>query len=524
MNMDILEAKLMEFHPAIYKSGSGAKALRGVRYLTKDMESCEGDIVYVAAEDGINWGDMPRGLKNLIYCGKLKQGSRRNGEIYCIHITEASPMEEIFEKVLDAFEDEKRYESGTELLLRSNLSPFRESLDIEQIADIIYELLDNPFFICNTEGILICGRNDFNGNRQAEEIGMILSGEKQLGDAGDFEEKRKIMENSPRPVVFEEALGQKIKNAVVKIMIDHTVAAWLLLLEHNRKFQETDLVLLYLISNWLSCELKDSTVFRTPERSSIVHFIAELMQNNLENHREIRTRAEYLKTGTKKYHFVLAVDHKDMELKIRLPHAVAEELERGLPGSCAVLFQEGIALYINTDEKEYFSDERKIFLEKLCDVYHLKIGISYCYKDLCDTADAYTQAKTAVCLGGILRKKYQAYDYAEFSLYHWMQYIDTEDVTLFCHPKLLELLEYDREHHTEYVYTVYVFILCNGKQVVAAKELNIHRSTMIYRMEKIAQLTDGMDLYDTYTVTRLYLSYGILLLNGILDSERYNKI
>lgn len=524
MNMDILEAKLMDFRPAIYKSDREINELNGVRYLTKDIMYCDADIVYVAVEGEMEWEKLPYGLKNLIYCGKLKQGLKRSYRIHCIHIAEASKMEQIFERVLDIFEDEERYESCTELLLRSNLSLFRESLNMEQIADIIFELLDNPFSICNTDGVLICCRSNFNEDEHLGEVGMVLSGEKRLGDSRYFEERNKIVENSSRPVVFEDVLGQKMKNVIAKIVIDNATVAYLLLLEHNRKLQETDLVLLHLICNWLSCELQDSTAFWAPERSCIVHFMVDLMQNNIRNHREIKSQAEYLKIGVKKYHYVLVVDYKDMDLKTKLPHAVAEELERKFPESQSMIFNENIALYVNTDEKEYFSDARKIVLEKMCDEHHLKMGISYRYKDLCDTAHAYMQAKTAVYLGGILRKKFQAYGYAEFSLYHWMQYIDTEDVTLFCHPKLLELLEYDKEHHTEYVYTVYVFILCNGKQVVAAKELNIHRSTMIYRMEKIAQLTDGMDLYDTYTVTRLYLSYGILLLNGILDSERYNKI
>ncbi|MCR4435705.1 MAG: helix-turn-helix domain-containing protein [Clostridiales bacterium] len=79
----------------------------------------------------------------------------------------------------------------------------------------------------------------------------------------------------------------------------------------------------------------------------------------------------------------------------------------------------------------------------------------------------------------------------------------------FCHPSLLTLMEYDRNNNANYTRTLYVFILNKGNQNESAKILHIHRTTMIYRMEKIEAIMD-IKLDNIHLMYNLYLSFMIL--------------
>ena len=63
------------------------------------------------------------------------------------------------------------------------------------------------------------------------------------------------------------------------------------------------------------------------------------------------------------------------------------------------------------------------------------------------------------------------------------------------HPALRILTEYDRKHEADLTQTLRVFLRENCSYTAAARTLFIHRSTLIYRMEKITELT-RIDLSD----------------------------
>ena len=73
------------------------------------------------------------------------------------------------------------------------------------------------------------------------------------------------------------------------------------------------------------------------------------------------------------------------------------------------------------------------------------------------------------------------------------------------HPALPVLEAYDREHGAAFLDTLRVFLRENCSYAAAAGELFIHRSTLLYRLERIAQLT-GIDLSDPEERFRLLLS------------------
>jgi PucR family transcriptional regulator, purine catabolism regulatory protein len=71
---------------------------------------------------------------------------------------------------------------------------------------------------------------------------------------------------------------------------------------------------------------------------------------------------------------------------------------------------------------------------------------------------------------------------------------------------LTPLIEYDREHGAELLRTLGSFFAgrCSPKET--ATLLGVHRNTVLYRLERIRELT-GFDLDDSELRLRLHLAY-----------------
>jgi purine catabolism regulator len=64
----------------------------------------------------------------------------------------------------------------------------------------------------------------------------------------------------------------------------------------------------------------------------------------------------------------------------------------------------------------------------------------------------------------------------------------------FQHDLLGPLEEYDRSHRSEFVQTLDAFFRAGGNHMQAARDLHVHRNTLIYRLDRIRELLGGAEL------------------------------
>lgn len=67
------------------------------------------------------------------------------------------------------------------------------------------------------------------------------------------------------------------------------------------------------------------------------------------------------------------------------------------------------------------------------------------------------------------------------------------------------LLNYDRVNSTQLLNSLAAFLNCRRSWQRTARELNVHRQTVVYRMERVAELT-GRTLSDTQNIAELWLA------------------
>ncbi|PMB48280.1 hypothetical protein CEN41_01740 [Fischerella thermalis CCMEE 5330] len=149
-------------------------------------------------------------------------------------------------------------------------------------------------------------------------------------------------------------------------------------------------------------------------------------------------------------------------------------------------------------------------------------GISRPMQGLQGLRDAYREAKDAVSIALELGDREKSTFYGDLKLYQLL--LALKDRSLphlkrFHHEILGPLLEHDNRKQSDLIRTLEGFFNANGNLAKAAENLDVHRNTLVYRLERIAELTE-LDLDDADNRLILHLALKIERVLATIPSER----
>lgn len=135
-------------------------------------------------------------------------------------------------------------------------------------------------------------------------------------------------------------------------------------------------------------------------------------------------------------------------------------------------------------------------------------GISRPAEGMSSLRDAYREAKDAIGIAQELSDHDSTTLYGDLKLYQLLLALkerNLEHLQRFCHDALSPLIDHDQRKQSELVRTLSGFFAANGNLAKAAQELDVHRNTLVYRLERIAELTE-LDLDDSDNRLILHLA------------------
>ena len=122
----------------------------------------------------------------------------------------------------------------------------------------------------------------------------------------------------------------------------------------------------------------------------------------------------------------------------------------------------------------------------------------------------YVQAKTALDVGSRKKPYLWIHDFDQVVLPYMLEQMTRRlPGNMLCHEGLLKLQEQDKKNSTEYMQTLKVYLEQHLSATQSAKELFIHRSTFLYRIEKIKEILQS-ELLDPDEIFYLELSFRLL--------------
>ena len=139
-----------------------------------------------------------------------------------------------------------------------------------------------------------------------------------------------------------------------------------------------------------------------------------------------------------------------------------------------------------------------------------RAGESNPFQSLYNIRTYYRQAMMALDIGLLEKPEDWIYPFSGITLEYMFRKAEEEFAPEELYsPIVYRLLEYDKANHTDYLNTLKVYLLNNQNAVQTAKELFIHRGTILYRIKRICEIGQT-NLSDPDELLHLYLSLRLM--------------
>ena len=192
------------------------------------------------------------------------------------------------------------------------------------------------------------------------------------------------------------------------------------------------------------------------------------------------------------------------------PDTICRKLGSTYPGSCAFMIDNRMICYFNLSHVDKEIEDFYTEITLLIREYYLRTGYSRTVRGIRHLRRQYRQAEFALERGIEVSPYRWVFHFDEFAPdFLKERVLDSWPPQLLVHPGLEALSRSDAESGTDYMKTLKTMLDCGMSATAAADRLFIHRSTLLYRMEKIKALM-GSRLDNPEELTYLSVSYYLL--------------
>lgn len=177
-----------------------------------------------------------------------------------------------------------------------------------------------------------------------------------------------------------------------------------------------------------------------------------------------------------------------------------------------------IILLIGTTSKDYLKDTKAIkikiehFINQIESLFSdclLYCGIGNVSKQLLDIKTSFYEAQEALRLTQSKPNSKKVYHYNDFSISHFLKKnIDYEELEAFFSSTLGSLYDYDQKHQSDLLETLECWVSNQLNIAETARQLYIHRNSLLYRIEKIKKIL-ALDLKDSDDLLKIQLAIKI---------------
>lgn len=392
------------------------------------------------------------------------------------------------------------------------LSDFYSGNGLHHIMQTVYKYFENPCAIydMNYSPIAFIGNGDEADRIWSETVNDGRLSEKTI--EGFIEDRllspqHKILFPYFEPAFFAagDDFSRRLGVAFSSGSSSDTESMWLVVFEHNRTISEQDVELI----TWLSKILVPVVDAITSKKVYSLGRIDSLLLDVLNESADLSTVEERLRllgwTLPERSVALVAKPRDDVVhepvrdyVVSRIGHIADDVLH---------LNYNGYLVLICTLSKRKHKEEITAEFDEIFAKYDLYGGISAFLTDIKKLKDAVVQGIHGIHIG---QEKATRVIWFEDHIIDVLLLNASAhfDLSPYVHPMLLKLQAHDRANQTDYLETLRHFISCSGNMKAAAQALWIHRNTMSYRMEKIADLL-CVDSFSQNLISELQTAFKI---------------
>lgn len=380
-----------------------------------------------------------------------------------------------------------------------------ENRGLQKLIDHSALLLVNPIILFDSSYKILGFSANLDVSKDESWKRSLKSGYVSLSDEQFFSMKQMILSTASNPdeniysyPYFENRFFHK------NIQYKNRLLAHFTIIEQVAEISAGQIELARHICNILLIELqkKEMSIFTT--NKFYEYLFKEMITNPGMTSAEIKERLHYLNPVWKENMFVLSIDMNGFTRKRK--EAISRELPYMIQDSKKFEHDNFLVVLLETMQKEAFSlEEKRAFLAFL-QSENLKAGISDVFSHIEYLSQSYSQSIKAIKFQHS-KESYGLFNYSDARLSELLDQIASmEKVECLYFPPVVKLVN-DKESSLLITLMAYIDNLNNQK--ATAQVLGIHRTTLIYRINKLQEKM-GVDLSDSDILFHIKLTLEIM--------------
>lgn len=359
---------------------------------------------------------------------------------------------------------------------------------IQGILNTAYTYLGNPITLCDTSFSVIYFSPKFNdslnldySNSRAylKEIKIQNMRDNHIIDKLYTQKTPFItrIEQFPYDWVF------------VSVWIRHSMIAYLCIRALNHEITEYDLEYIEVLSQMISVEMQKDQAYSNPTGYKYEYFLTELLDGHYDRSEYILHQLTQLGHKLSPVYHILICHFRDDASPHMSMQYYCDQVLGILPGSMVLISQDSLTILLPTEKQQPFSAAVEKKLLTFLKLNNMLVGVSFAYYDI--LLSPYYRRQLLELFNMEYIKKcddFIIYYEDHFLEHHFSFFEDANFLKASIHPHIILLQQHDQKNHTDYKYTLETYLRNNRNATATAASLNIHKSSLFYRLSKMEEL------------------------------------
>lgn len=482
----ILLDELAMFQPRIEKAISLKTEFRNVHFLPDEslnIETIMDQSTLFIADATTLTQESTKLPADLLIIGADLSGIKWESLDTLIRLSGETDREALFQHLFDVF---AAYQAWDQRLLTAII----DQVAIDEFLNIAAEKLQNPMALFDNAMSVMATAGKFVKSPVGTIWEKINLPGYPLLDFFTLQEQNElsinVMKQVDEPYLYRPTFDPDHTYASTHIWVAGKLSGNIGLVDLNASFTAGQLRVLWHITQRLTQYFKTNDVYQrlAENQTGLINHLLEdplIQDQNVDYHLGRfgwrRDDAFYLLT------FVAPIEN----LSIIEANTYLKRIYNHFPGSMVTVYQDYIIAIIRQGEYPIETAAEQQRLPLLLGKYQLKCGISRRFHDFLQLKLYFVQSRYAVDIA-IQNESASFYFYAPYVTEHLLDCLASSvDLRVFCDPDIVAMLTTADDLDRELLRNLHIYLLHGRNLSAAAKVLNLHRNTLIYRIDKIAR-------------------------------------
>lgn len=504
LSMYILFERLTKWNPVMSgKKDSNNMLFIGSQLMKKEIDPLPKHILLEYAdyfnEDNTlsNFGIISIGTPNVAF---LNNNS-------CICLSDTADLYEVYCEIQKIF---MKFNIWAEELTESVL----RNVSLEDICTLSIPIFENPIFIHDSNSEVLVSINEMPGQFSWNYDSTTGKRSLPIDIMNDFKissEYQQTMNTKGAQMFSEQQFGYRI--LYINLWFEESYLGRMCINELGREITHGDYELIEHLANIVLAALRQGNMLLSDISRDLKKSLIELLDLKKTNETILASRLEAFGWNIDDNYFCVSIFLQERDYSTYAIDYTCNRLENMFPFFCTFLYQDRILIVVNPRNSKINKSD---FLSKLAVFLReglFKASVSSIGHDFRQFWYYYIQTITAFKIGSSKNPMLWLYKFNDYILPYFFEQATNELLPMMlCEPHLLELYQYDQENQTEYIKTLRIYLEKERNIAHTASALYVHRSTLLYRLNKIKKLIK-VDLDKSQVRLHLLLSYELFDMN-----------